>query len=61
MAKKHELSLEDQTKLIMAIGPLFQALVEVGNKLVDAKIVYDSRFNPKRGKLTIQFYRLEEK
>jgi len=60
VTKKRELSLEDQAKLIMAIGPLFQALGECAGKLAEEGIGYDSRFDAKRGKLTIRFYRLEE-
>jgi len=61
MAKKHELSLEDQAKLIMHLGPLFQALGEVAGKLAEEGIGYDSRFDAKKGVLKIRFYRLEEK
>jgi len=61
VAKKSELSLEDQAKLIMAIGPLFQALGQIAGKLAEEGIGYDSRFDAKKGILKIRFYRLEEK
>jgi len=61
MVKRRELSLEDQAKLIMHLGPLFQALGEVAGKLAEENIGYDSKFDAKKGILKIQFYKLEEK
>jgi len=62
MAKKRkDLNLEDQAKLIMHLGPLFQALGECAGKLAVEGIGYDSRFDAKKGVLKIRFYRLEEK
>jgi len=60
MVKKRELSLEDQAKLILHIGLLFQTLGQVAGKLAEEGIGYDSKFDAKHGKLTIRFYRLEE-
>jgi len=59
VAKKRELSLEDQAKLIMHLGPVFQALGECAGKLAVEGIGYDSRFDAKKGILKIRFYRLE--
>jgi len=61
VAKRKDLSLEDQAKLIMHLGPLFQALGECAGKLAEEGIGYDSRFDAKKGVLKIRFYRLEEK
>jgi len=61
VAKRKDLSLEDQAKLIMHLGPLFQTLGECAGKLAVEGIGYDSRFDAKKGVLKIRFYRLEEK
>jgi len=61
VAKRKDLSLEDQAKLILHIGPLFQTLGQVAGKLAEEGIGYDSRFDAKKGVLKIRFYRLEEK
>jgi len=62
MAKQRkDINLEDQAKLIMHLGPLFQALGECAGKLAVEGIGYDSRFDAKKGVLKIRFYRLEEK